>query len=228
MLSVIVPTLNEGRGVLALIDHLNKTPGVSQIVIVDASDQRDSINLLENIRENEKVSIVRSDKRGRAIQMNLGVDHCHGDTLLFLHCDTRLPAKARDLIESKLKSARWGRFDLRLDQAGLPFRVIEFMINLRSRVTKIATGDQAIFVARDFFVQQEGFAEVELMEDIEFSRRLGKQWKPALITSPVTTSARRWKSHGVLKTIFLMWKLRFLYRLGYQPKKLAEMYYGRD
>ena len=228
MLSVIVPTLNEGHGVLASIEHLNKTPGVSQIVIVDASDQRNSIKLLENLRENDRISIVKSDKRGRAIQMNFGVDHCHGDTLLFLHCDTRLPAQAGDLIESKLKSARWGRFDLRLDQAGFPFRVIEFMINLRSRVTKLATGDQAIFVARDFFVQQDGFAEIELMEDIEFSRRLGKHSKPALITSPVTTSARRWTSHGVLKTILLMWKLRFLYRLGCRPKKLAEMYYGRD
>lgn len=228
MLSVVVPTLNEGRGVLASIDHLNKTPGVSQIVIVDASDEKDSIELLENVRGRAKVSIVKSDKRGRAVQMNLGADHCLGGILVFLHCDTRLPIEAGDLIEDALKNAKWGRFDLRLDQSGVSFRIIERMINLRSRVTNIATGDQAIFTTHDFFSQQKGFAEIELMEDIEFSRRLGKHWRPALITSPVITSARRWTSHGIFKTILLMWKLRFLYRLGYEPERLADMYYEQN
>ena len=228
MLSVVVPTLNEGQGVIASIDHLKKTPGVSQIVVVDASDEKDSIEFLENVRVGTRVSIVKSDKRGRAAQMNLGADHCLGEILLFLHCDTRLPIGAGDLVAEALKSAKWGRFDLRLDQSGLSFRVIECMINLRSRLTNIATGDQAIFTTRDFFTQQNGFAEIGLMEDIEFSRRLGKHWRPALITSPVTTSARRWVSHGIVKTVVLMWKLRFLYRIGYEPERLANMYYDQN
>ena len=228
MLSVIVPTLNEGEGAVHFVAHLLDIPDVFQIVVVDASDQSESIEQLERIANCERISLVRSNGRGRAKQMNLGADCSKGDNLLFLHSDTRLPADAALLVEEKLNDSKWGRFDLRLDQAGLSFRIIEFMINLRSRVTTIATGDQAIFVKRDFFFQQGGFANIALMEDIEFSRRLGKSWPPALITAPVITSARRWKAHGIIKTIVLMWKLRLLYRLGVNPEKLASMYYDSD
>lgn len=209
------------------VERLLDIPDVFQIVIVDASTQSESIEQIEKLANCERVSIVRSKRSGRAMQMNLGATHSSGDTLLFLHSDTILPIDAAQLIEQELKKSKWGRFDLRLDQAGLMFRIIELMINIRSRLTRIATGDQAIFVQRGFFIQQGGFANIALMEDIELSRRLGKQWPPALISTPVTTSARRWKAHGILKTIFLMWKLRLLYRLGVSPAKLERMYYDR-
>lgn len=207
------------------VERLLDIPEVFQIVVVDASNQSESIEQIEKLAIYERISIVRSERRGRAMQMNLGVNHCSGDNLLFLHSDTVLPINAAQLIEEKLKKSKWGRFDLRLNQAGLMFRIIELMINIRSRVSTIATGDQAIFIERDLFIQQGGFANIALMEDIELSRRLAKQWSPALISTPVTTSARRWKTHGILKTILLMWKLRLLYRLGVSPEKLESMYY---
>jgi len=213
--------------VVHFVERLLDIPDVFQIVVVDASNRSESIKQIEKLANCERISIVRSERRGRAMQMNLGANYCSGDKLLFLHSDTILPIDAAQLIDEKLKNSKWGRFDLRLNQAGLMFRIIELMINIRSRVTTIATGDQAIFIEREFFIQQGGFANIALMEDIELSRRLGKKWSPALISTPVATSARRWKTHGILKTILLMWKLRLLYRLGVSPEKLERKYYDR-
>lgn len=224
MLSVIIPTLNEGRRIVTLVQNLMNLPGVGEVVIVDASDQDESLQALRQVQRSELVSVITSNRRGRAAQMNLGAESCTCETLLFLHSDTELPQNCCELIDEQLSKAKWGRFDVRLDHPGIQFRFIETMINIRSRLTNLATGDQAIFVEQKLFIDHGGFAEIALMEDVEFSRRLSRRWPPALIKTPVTTSARRWIARGTLKTILLMWKLRLLYRLGVDPDKLALMY----
>lgn len=224
VISIIIPTYNEGRQPLALVESLAGLPGLGEIIIVDSSDDDLSGGILRDIRDGGRARVVPARARGRAAQMNQGAEMAAFEILLFLHCDTRLPADAVSRVEHVLGHRRWGRFDLRLDHPGWRFRLIGCMINLRSRLTRIATGDQAIFTRKDFFVAQGGFAGIALMEDIEFSRRAGRRSRPGLVTSPVTTSARRWISHGTVRTILLMWKLRLLYRLGADPDRLAAMY----
>ncbi len=224
VISVIVPTYNEGQRPLVLVTLLAETPRIAEVIIVDASDDVLSQRVLQQLQGHQTVRVIRATAQGRAKQMNQGAEVANGSILLFLHCDTLLPDDAIARIEDMLRSRYWGRFDLCLDRPGWPFRVIGFMVRLRSRLTRIATGDQAIYVRRDFFLMQGGFADIELMEDIEFSRRVGRWHRPGLITVPVTTSARRWVRHGILRTILLMWTLRLMYRLGFSPTQLARMY----
>lgn len=224
MISIVVPTCNEDSGPMELEQFLWQIGGILDVVFVDASDEPESRKIVDFMKAGERSLIVHADRKGRGAQMNQGARLCRGEAVLFLHCDTRLPSDAAALIADALEERCWGRFDIRLDSTGWRFRLIEFMINLRSRVTRIATGDQAIFVQRRFFLEHGGFAEIPLMEDIEFCRRIGASRKPALITTPVITSARRWISNGTLRTILLMWKLRIFYRLGVDPEQLAAMY----
>jgi rSAM/selenodomain-associated transferase 2 len=145
--------------------------------------------------------------------------------LIFLHADTRLPPDAPALIHEALAAgARWGRFDVRLSGARLLLRVVECMMNWRSRLSGIATGDQAIFVRRDLFRQLGGFADIALMEDVEFSRRAKRLAPPACLRACVETSSRRWEQRGVLRTVLLMMRLRLAYFLGADPRELARRY----
>ena len=224
MISVIIPTLNEGERLNGLLEHLGTFAGIEEKIIVDASDQRESRMQLDKAQRYLGARVLRAQKRGRAAQMNQGAAEAKGRILVFLHCDTVLPEAADRRITAALQRYSWGRFDLRLDGRGVMYRLIGLMINLRSRVTRLATGDQTIFMKRRFFDEVGGFSDIALMEDIEFSKRVGKLFPPALITVPVTTSARRWASYGTFKTILLMWRLRFLYRIGVHPDKLAMMY----
>ena len=167
--------------------------------------------------------------RGRASQMNAGARACLTDPavggLLFLHADTVLPANADTLIAQALSAgAPWGRFDVRLDGPHPLLRVVERMMNWRSRLTGIATGDQAIFVSRRAWLAVGGFAEQPLMEDIDFCARLKRLGPPACIASPVHTSARRWQRHGTWRTVLLMWRLRAAYFFGATPAALAVRY----
>jgi rSAM/selenodomain-associated transferase 2 len=159
--------------------------------------------------------------RGRALQMNAGARAADGDALLFLHADTRLPAFAEDLVLNALKEHRWGRFDVEIDSGRPLLKAVACAMNLRSRLTGIATGDQAIFVRREAFA---GFPEIPLMEDIAFSSLMRRGGRPACLRNRVLTSGRRWESRGVLRTIFLMWRLRLLYFLGAAPERLARLY----
>ncbi len=223
MLSIVIPTFNEGRAPLDLVPGLAARDGVHEVLVIDASDDDESRACLDEL-DAPGVRVVQAEDRGRGAQMNQGARLASGEALLFLHCDTRLPANAVSHVRKALVTYQWGRFNLDLDAPDMRFRVIAGMIRLRSRLTRIATGDQAIFARRDFFLDQGGFAEIALMEDIEFSRRVGGVHRPALVTSPVVTSARRWIGHGTLRTILLMWKLRLLYRLGVSPERLATLY----
>ena len=157
--------------------------------------------------------------------MNAGAAAARGDVLLFLHADTRLPENADHLVLDGLaRSGRaWGRFDVRFDGGGL-LRVVAAMMNLRSRLTGIATGDQALFVTRAAFDSAGGFPPIALMEDVALSVRLKRIGRPCALRARVTTSARRWRQHGTLRTVLLMWRLRLRFFLGADPAKLARAY----
>jgi rSAM/selenodomain-associated transferase 2 len=153
--------------------------------------------------------------------MNAAARAATGEMLLFLHADTRLPPHADELVQASLKEHLWGRFDVEIEGRHPLLKVVACAMNLRSRLTGIATGDQAIFVRREAF---RGFPEIALMEDVAFSRAMKRVGPPACLRSRVATSGRRWESRGVLRTIFLMWRLRLLYFLGARPERLARLY----
>ena len=220
-LRIVMPVLNEGdtlqRSLLALQPMRQRG---AELVIVDGGSTDRTWALARALADQ-----VLLAPRGRAAQMNAGAKGCPADVLLFLHSDTRLPQDADRLIASALASGQsWGRFDVRIDGPHPVLRVVERLMNLRSRLTGIATGDQAIFVRREVFERQGGFADLPLMEDIELSKRLNKLGSPACIKSRVTTSARRWQQLGVWRTIVLMWRLRLAYFLGASPHALALRY----
>ena len=176
------------------------------------------------------VDRVISAPRGRASQMNAGAAACTGDVLLFLHADCTLPEHADHSILNGLAASRrrWGRFDVRLSGATIMLRIVERAMNLRSRLTGICTGDQGMFIERTLFERSGGFPEIELMEDVAFSGRLRKYGPPLCLSARLVTSSRRWEKHGIWRTIVLMWRLRLAYFLGAEPRRLAEIYHGRE
>jgi len=195
--------------------------GGTEIVVVDGGSTDGSPG-----RARELASRIVQAPRGRAAQMNAGAKAAMGDYLLFLHVDTRLPENARlALMKVFAAGAVWGRFDVRLSGDRPLFRTIEASMNWRSRLTGIATGDQAMFVRRDVFERIGGFPEIPLMEDIALSGRLKRIARPACLRERVVTSSRRWEQNGTARTILLMWRLRLLYFLGTDPAKLAALYY---
>ena len=220
--AIIVPMLNEAHILPDLLAHLlpYQRKGC-EVLLVDGGSQDGSASLAECAGITVLVSPC-----GRARQMNTGAQAVRGDVLVFLHADTRLPSGADELVRQALSNERfaWGRFDVRIDGKPRLLRVIAFLMNLRSRLTGIATGDQAIFVRRSVFETVVGFPDQPLMEDIELSRRLKCWGPPACLRARVTTSGRQWESHGVWRTIFLMWRLRLLYWLGARPETLTRAY----
>lgn len=220
-LRIVMPVLNEGP---TLAQHLHALQALRQrgaeLVVVDGGSTDSTWALARALADEVLLS-----PRGRAAQMNTGAKHCRADVVLFLHADTQLPQDADRLIAQALASGHsWGRFDVRIDRPHPMLRVVERLMNLRSRLTGIATGDQAMFVRRDLFERLGGFADLPLMEDIELSKRLKKLGRPACMNVPVVTSARRWQQHGVWQTIVLMWRLRLAYFLGTSPHVLAQQY----
>lgn len=221
-LSVVVPVLNESPALPLLLERLRPLVRLGcEIVIVDGGSEDGSADLAENAG----FIVVRSE-RGRARQMNAGAAHATGETLLFLHADTQLPEGASALVAQALARGAhcWGRFDVRITGRHVMLRVVGHMMNLRSRWTGIATGDQAMFVSRAAFDAVGGFADQPLMEDIELSNRLRKISWPACIKHCVSTSGRRWETRGVWSTILLMWRLRWHYWRGVSASQLAQAY----
>jgi rSAM/selenodomain-associated transferase 2 len=191
----------------------------AQLVVVDGGSS-DATMALAGPHADQLVTAPR----GRASQMHAGALAAAGDALLFLHAETLLPPDAAELIGAALRSRPWGRFDVALDGAHPMFRVIAAMMNWRSRLTAIATGDQAIFMRRAFYLQAGGFPQLALMEDIAFCKRARRLARPACLRQRVLTSSRRWEKHGIWRTILLMWRLRLAYFLGADPQRLAQQY----
>jgi rSAM/selenodomain-associated transferase 2 len=223
-LSIVIPALNEAAGIEATLQALQplRTRGV-ELVLADGGSSDTTA-----AQARPWVDSVVDAPRGRALQMNAGAAQARADVLLFLHADTRLPPLADVLVLQAMQGpgggACWGRFDVRIEGRPWMLRVVAWLMNLRSRLSGIATGDQAIFVRREAFEQVGGFPVQPLMEDIEISRRLKRLGPPVCLCARVCTSGRRWEQRGVWRTIVLMWRLRWRYWRGESPARLAEAY----
>lgn len=219
--SIIIPVLDEALNLLRISSHLQSfIQQGHEVIIVDGGSFDNTLAISNQVTDKVLIS-----KTGRALQMNSGAAIASGDILLFLHADTFLPDNAmQSVLEVSNGQDYWGRFNVRLSSPRLIFRVIGSLINIRSCLTSIATGDQAIFICRSLFDRVGGFPEISLMEDIEISRQLKKLSKPVCVKNNVTTSSRRWEKMGIVATVLLMWKIRLYYFLGVPPDKLNQLY----
>jgi rSAM/selenodomain-associated transferase 2 len=224
--SIVVPALDEADNLARLLPDLRARWPTAEIVVVDGGSADAS---REVVRAHACVRWVASP-RGRARQMNTGARETRGDALLFLHADTVLPDGALEAIDGALAdpTAVGGRFDVRFDSARPIMRTVAWLMNRRSRLTGISTGDQAIFVRRAVFAALGGYPDIPLMEDIELTRRLKRSGRLVALSLRVTTAARKWEREGAARTIALMWALRLLYWAGVGPARLHRWYYGRD
>jgi rSAM/selenodomain-associated transferase 2 len=223
-LSIVVPVLDEADRLESFLAELARECPGAEVIVADGGSRDGSAAIAACA---PGVRLVSSE-RGRACQMNAGAAAATGEILLFLHADTRLPPGAVDAVRLALgdPAVAYGRFDVRFDHPGMAFRLIAALMNLRSRLTGICTGDQAIFVGRARFERLGGYPEIPLMEDVELTRRLKRAGRLAPLGLRVTTSARRWERDGVARTIVLMWTLRFLHVCGVDPARLGRWYHG--
>jgi len=219
-ISVVIPVLDEEKTIAATLGTLPSLKS-DDLLIVDGGSTDDTTTICERLG----VRVI-SCERSRARQMNAGAHRVNGDVLLFLHADTRLPPSAFDDIRAALKDPRCvgGRFDIELAGDQWLLKIIGKMISLRSRLTKVATGDQALFIRRVVFDAIGGYPDVPLMEDLALSRAMKRLGKIACLKSRVITSGRRWEAEGVWRTIFKMWMLKSLYLLGVSPVRLKRYY----
>ena len=221
-LSIVVPVLDEAEGIVATLASLAplRARG-AELIVVDGGSRDATVARAQALADR-----VIEGPRGRARQMNAGAAVARAPTLLFLHADTRLPEDADRLIASALGAAplAWGRFDVAIEGHSRMLPVVAAMMNLRSRLSGIATGDQAMFMTRAAFEAAGGFPDQPLMEDIELSARLKRLSTPVCLRERVLTSGRRWEQRGVWRTIVLMWRLRLLYALGVRADRLAPWY----
>ena len=237
-LSIVIPLLNEADNLPKLMGHLaHLNPAPYQVILVDGGSTDNSVALAKELIESlidsspSVISVqvidwqIIESAAGRALQMNAGAELAMGDVLLCLHADTQLPNHAIADITSAVRQAAWGRFDVRLDSPAWMLKVVSQMINWRSRLSGIATGDQAIFIKKPLFKQLGGYPQQPLMEDIELCKRLKAIGKPACLRSKVITSARRWQQYGTWRTIGLMWHLRFDYWRGVSADNIKQRYY---
>ncbi len=221
-LSIIIPALNEAAHITATLENLQplRRRG-AEVIVADGGSTDATVSLAQNTADR-----VIAAERGRARQMNAGAAVAQGEILCFLHADTRLPENADGLMIGGLSRSRrsWGRFDVDIAGRHPMLKVIATMMNWRSRLTGIATGDQALFITRSLFEAAGHFPDIPLMEDIALSRQLKVYSRPLCIAHRLTTSGRRWEQQGLWRTVLLMWRLRLAYWLGADPRELAARY----
>lgn len=219
--SVVIPALNEAGVIERVLGALgSQTRAPEEIIVVDGGSSDGTAGRAASLAD-----IVLTGEAGRARQMNAGADAADGDVLWFLHADTvPAPDAMAALHGAVANGAQWGRFRPRLDGAHPAFRVIERFIHWRAALSGIVTGDQGLFVRRDLFHELGGFADIPLMEDVEISRRLKRRARPVCCAAELVTSSRRWERDGILRTIWLMWRLRWAYWRGVDPAVLARRY----
>jgi len=240
-ITVVIPTLNEEAALPRTLSQAASL-GFDELIVVDGGSHDRTREIVQAFASAPAISLQRSilspqssalspvslltAPPGRANQMNAGAAASEGTVLLFLHADTSLPSDARQAVERALEDPACvgGRFDVRFERDSGPGWLISRMMNLRSRWTGIATGDQAIFVRRSLFEQLGGYSDLPVMEDVDFSRRLKRTGRLSALRSKVITSYRRWDTRGPLRTILLMWVLRFLYWIGISPHRLGHLY----
>jgi rSAM/selenodomain-associated transferase 2 len=224
--SIVVPALDEAAGIGAVLRALQpfRKEG-AELILVDGGSRDGTERIAAPL-----VDRLVSGYRGRARQMNAGAQVAKGEVLWFLHADTLAPPRALSAIRASLSRGRrcWGRYDVRFSGSHPLLRVVAASMNLRSRLTGIATGDQGIFVVRDVFLEIGGFPEIPLMEDIEISRRLKRRSWPICLSEALTTSSRRWEVGGLVRTIALMWWLRLAYFFGADPGRLVSHYREKE
>ena len=218
--SIIIPTLNEEKSIQSCLLALQPLRSDCELIIVDGDSTDNTRRLAAPLADKMILSA-----KGRAKQMNNGAKQAAGELLIFLHADTGLPENALSLIQEKISHNRqWGRFDIQLSGNHFLLKVIASMMNWRSRLTGIATGDQVIFVTRQAFEKAGQYPEINLMEDIALCKKLKKISPPICLKDKVISSGRRWEQNGIYRTILLMWALRLRYFFGADPKKLAFLY----
>ena len=220
-LSVVVPMLNESDTIAGTLNALRRSARTAEIIVVDGGSSDASVAIARPL-----CNILIAAPRGRASQMNAGARTSRGDTLVFVHADTIVPRTFAANIAWALSDPAvvGGRFDVRLDATTLPYRIIGAMISLRSRITRTGTGDQAIFVRREVFDRIGGFPDLDLCEDLEFTRRLKREGRVVCLRTRVITSARRWARDGVIRTVVRMWLIRAMYLIGVPTARLKRMY----
>jgi rSAM/selenodomain-associated transferase 2 len=219
-LSVIVPTLNEAEQISLQLRCLRAQLPSAELVVADGGSSDATVTVAQALAD--RVIVVSP---GRALQMNAGAAVARGQHLLFLHVDCRLPDETA-LREELIADVSWGFFPARLSGRQPVLRLVEWLMTVRSRVTSVATGDQGLLIARSVFMRSGGFAALPLMEDVEFCKRLRRLHKPVCFAIPLTISSRRWEQNGIVRTIVLMWWLRFAYVVGVSPQRLHRWYYG--
>ncbi|MDE0179432.1 MAG: TIGR04283 family arsenosugar biosynthesis glycosyltransferase [Gammaproteobacteria bacterium] len=217
-ISVVIPVFNDAVPLSRLIDDLRDTD--LEIVVVDGGSDDDSVSVAKDAGR------VVSAPRGRGMQMAAGVPAANGEWLWFMHADTRLSQQVVAALLDRLDKPRWGFFSVRLDGGSWPYRMIERTMCWRAAASGIATGDQGIFVHRELLDAVGGVPRQPLLEDVELCRRLRRLAKPMVLREPLLTSSRRWERDGIVRTILVMWWLRFRYFAGADPNSLAREYYG--
>ena len=226
LISFIIPVLNDRMSLDTLLPQLQtyREKG-HELLLVDGGSNDGSVSSATAL-----VDRILMTGPGRARQMNLGAENAKHEILHFVHADSKLPDNLDSLIQKPMQNPTrlWGRFDVSLDESGFVYAMIAFMMNLRSRLSGVATGDQGIFVRNTVFHEIGGFKVIPLMEDVALSKSLRKKSWPVCLKAKIITSARRWKQKGVLKTILMMWYLRLAYFMGADPEGLAAIYYPSD
>jgi rSAM/selenodomain-associated transferase 2 len=221
-IAFIIPVLNEQERIGTLLTRLRAGFPDSELIVVDGGSVDRTVAQALPL-----CTRLLMGEAGRASQMNLGGRTSGADYLCFLHADS-MPQVSHDRLQEYFaKRPLWGFFRVRLDGAGSAFRVIEWFMSQRSRLTGVATGDQLLFLRRAVFEQTGGFDEIPLMEDVAYSKRLRRLARPLVIPEPVVTSSRRWQQRGVVRTVLSMWGLRLAYFVGVSPRRLWQYYYGR-
>ncbi len=222
-LSIIIPTLNEETSLPRLLAQLqSKKSKTTEIIIIDGGSTDQTLS-----NSVDTADLVIKSRPGRAEQMNAGATRARGQCLWFLHADSKVEFDFETVINSSFDQHTWGWFDIRLDHHQKIFRLIEFMMNTRSRLTSVATGDQGLFVHKDVFIRSGCFPKIALMEDIALSKKLRRLSRPFVSRQRVRTSARYWIESGPIRTIVKMWILRLLFCLGVSPLWLARVYYRK-
>jgi rSAM/selenodomain-associated transferase 2 len=223
LISIVVPALNEAEGIATTLQALQgmRRRG-HEVIVIDGGSSDSTVAVATPLADRIAITAVA----GRARQMQLGAALARGSVLWFMHADTRAPCEADHALWAALheRNHRWGRFDVHFAEPGALLTAVAFLMNLRSRLTGIATGDQGIFVTRELFERVGGFPQIPLMEDIALSRLLKDHSWPVCLRERLTPSARRWRRYGTLRTVLLMWWLRLAYFLGISPARLAQRY----